>query len=126
MSDQKPDLPILFFASQREWEAWLAEHHERSGPIFIKLAKKGSGIESISQPEAVEAALCWGWIDSQARRLDDDYWLQRFSRRNARSRWSKINRERATRLIEEGAMQPAGLREVERAKADGRWPTRGG
>jgi uncharacterized protein YdeI (YjbR/CyaY-like superfamily) len=121
MSDQKPDLPILFFASQREWEAWLAEHHERSGPIFIKLAKKGSGIESISQPEAVEAALCWGWIDSQARRLDDDYWLQRFSRRNARSRWSKINRERATRLIEEGAMQPAGLREVERAKADGRW-----
>jgi uncharacterized protein YdeI (YjbR/CyaY-like superfamily) len=121
MSGVASELPILSFSSSREWEAWLGEHHESSGPVYVKIAKKGSGIESITQPEAVEVALCWGWIDSQGRRLDDEYWLLRLSRRTARSKWSKINTERASKLIDEGAMQPPGLREVERAKADGRW-----
>ena len=121
MSGAASELPILSFSSSREWEAWLGEHHESSGPVYVKIAKKGSGIESITQPEAVEVALCWGWIDSQGRRLDDEYWLLRLSRRTARSKWSKSNTERASKLIDEGAMQPPGLREVERAKADGRW-----
>jgi uncharacterized protein YdeI (YjbR/CyaY-like superfamily) len=121
MSGAASELPILSFSSRDEWEAWLGEHHESSGPVYVKIAKKGSGIESITQPQAVEGALCWGWIDSQGRRLDDEYWLQRFSRRTARSKWSKINTERASKLIDEGTMQPPGLREVERAKADGRW-----
>jgi uncharacterized protein YdeI (YjbR/CyaY-like superfamily) len=115
------DLPAVAFASAGEWEAWLAERHETSTGLWLELAKKGSGIDSVSYAQAVEVALCYGWIDGQARRLDDDHYLQRFTPRRPRSRWSKINRGRAERLIEEGRMQPAGLREVERARADGRW-----
>jgi uncharacterized protein YdeI (YjbR/CyaY-like superfamily) len=115
------DADTASFASRREWDAWLSEHHDSSSGIWLKVAKKGSGIDSVSQPEAVEVALCYGWIDSQGRALDDDYWLQRFTPRTARSKWSKINRERASALITSGAMRPAGLREVQRAKADGRW-----
>ncbi len=89
--------------------------------MWIRLAKKGSGVASVSYAEAVEVALCYGWIDGQARSLDDDFYLQRYTPRSARSKWSKINCGRATDLIERGLMQPAGLREVERAKADGRW-----
>jgi uncharacterized protein YdeI (YjbR/CyaY-like superfamily) len=89
--------------------------------VWLKLAKKGSGIESVSQAEAVEAALCYGWIDGQAQSIDESYWLQRFTPRTARSKWSKRNRARAIQLIERGEMKPAGLREVERAKSDGRW-----
>jgi uncharacterized protein YdeI (YjbR/CyaY-like superfamily) len=89
--------------------------------VWLKLAKRGSGLESVTRAEALEVALAYGWIDGKAGRLDDDWWLQRFTPRAARSRWSKINREKATALIESGAMKPAGLREVERAKADGRW-----
>jgi uncharacterized protein YdeI (YjbR/CyaY-like superfamily) len=109
------------FASRVEWDAWLAAKHEKSSGVWLKLAKKGSGIESISQAEAVEAALCYGWIDGQAQSIDENYWLQRFTPRTARSKWSKRNRARAIRLIERGEMKPAGLREVERAKSDGRW-----
>ena len=85
------------------------------------MAKKGSGVASVSYAEAVEVALCYGWIDGQARSIDDDFYLQRYTPRTARSKWSKINCGRATDLIERGLMQPAGIREVERAKADGRW-----
>jgi uncharacterized protein YdeI (YjbR/CyaY-like superfamily) len=113
--------PAIFFASREAWDEWLAGHHDSSSGVWIKLAKKASGIESVSYAEAVEVALCYGWIDGQARRVDDDYSAQRFTPRRARSRWSKRNRERATRLIERGEMKPAGLREVERAQADGRW-----
>jgi uncharacterized protein YdeI (YjbR/CyaY-like superfamily) len=109
------------FASRAEWDAWLAAEHEKSSGVWLKLAKKGSGIESVSQAEAVEAALCYGWIDGQAQSIDENYWLQRFTPRTARSKWSKRNRARAIQLIERGEMKPAGLREVERAKSDGRW-----
>jgi uncharacterized protein YdeI (YjbR/CyaY-like superfamily) len=113
--------PVLPFASRAEWDAWLASEHETSSGVWLKFARKGSGIESVSYPEAVEVALCYGWIDGQSKGLDEDYWLQRFTPRTARSRWSKLNRAKATKLIEGGEMKSAGLREVERAKADGRW-----
>jgi uncharacterized protein YdeI (YjbR/CyaY-like superfamily) len=89
--------------------------------VWLKIAKKGAGIDSVSYAEALEVALCYGWIDGQKGRFDDEHWLQRFTARKAASRWSKINRDKATELIERGEMRPAGLREVERAKADGRW-----
>jgi uncharacterized protein YdeI (YjbR/CyaY-like superfamily) len=117
----KPDLPVIFFASRDAWEAWLDEHHESSGGVWLKIAKKDSGIESVSYAEALEAALCFGWIDGQKAKLDDEHWLQRFTPRKRASRWSQINRAKAVELIERGEMRPAGLREVERAKADGRW-----
>ena len=117
----KPDLPIIPFASRDVWEAWLAEHHATSSGVWLKIAKKGSGIDSVSYAEALDVALCHGWIDGQKGKFDDDYWLQRFTPRKTRSKWSKVNRDKATHLIERGEMKPAGLREVERAKADGRW-----
>jgi uncharacterized protein YdeI (YjbR/CyaY-like superfamily) len=115
------DLPAIPFASPEAWRAWLADEHSTSDGIWLQIAKKGSGVDSVTHDQAVEVALCFGWIDGQARKLDDTYWLQRFTPRRARSRWSRINRDRATALIETGEMQPAGLREIERAKADGRW-----
>ncbi len=117
----RTDLPILPFATRGAWEAWLDEHHTASEGLWLKIAKKGSGIETVSYPEALEVALCYGWIDGQKASFDDRYWLQRFTPRRSRSKWSKVNRQKATELIERGAMKPAGLREVERAKADGRW-----
>jgi uncharacterized protein YdeI (YjbR/CyaY-like superfamily) len=114
-------LPTIAFASREEWAAWLSEHHGDMDGVWLKFAKKGSGFESVGYAEAVEVALCYGWIDGQAAGGDDAHWLQRFTPRRARSRWSKINRDRATALIERGEMQPAGLREIERAKGDGRW-----
>lgn len=117
----KPDLPVILFASRELWEAWLEENHAASDGLWLKFAKKGSGIESVSYAEAVGGALCYGWIDGQADKFDDDYWLQRFTPRRSKSKWSKVNRGKAMKLIEEGKMKPAGLREVERARADGRW-----
>ncbi|MEA2136546.1 MAG: hypothetical protein QOC68_4455 [Solirubrobacteraceae bacterium] len=111
----------LAFASAAAFEAWLAERHATSDGLWIKFAKKGSGIPTVVYAEAVEASLRYGWIDGQVKRLDDDYYVQRFTPRRARSRWSKINRAKAEALIASGAMEPAGLAEVERAKADGRW-----
>ena len=116
-----PDLPIVPFASPEAWEAFLDEHHADSDGLWLKIAKKDSGVESVTYGQAVEVALCYGWIDGQARKFDEDHYLQRFTPRRSRSKWSKVNREKATRLIEGGKMKPAGLREVERAKADGRW-----
>jgi uncharacterized protein YdeI (YjbR/CyaY-like superfamily) len=115
------ELPIIAFASRDAWEAWLDEHHAASDGLRLKFAKRGSGIASVSRAEAVEVALCYGWIDSQANSLDDDYWMMRFTPRRARSKWSQVNRAKAEELIEQGKMRPAGLREVERARADGRW-----
>ncbi len=115
------DLPIKVFASQETWKRWLDRNHARAPGIWLKFAKKASRKRTVTYPEAVEVALCYGWIDGQTRGLDEDYHLQRFTPRRARSKWSKINREKATRLIELGRMRPAGLAEIERAKADGRW-----
>ena len=118
MSDR---LPTIFFASAREWEEWLEANHATSPGVWLKIAKKDTGIESVRYPEVLESALCFGWIDGQREALDERYFLQRFTPRQPRSKWSKINREKAERLVPAGRMRPAGLAEVERAKADGRW-----
>jgi uncharacterized protein YdeI (YjbR/CyaY-like superfamily) len=115
------DQPTVAFPSCEAWEAWLETEHDRSEGVWLRIAKKGTGVDSVSYAEALEAALCYGWIDGQKRSLDDSHWLQRFTPRTARSKWSRINRDKAQALIDAGRMKPAGLREVERAKADGRW-----
>jgi uncharacterized protein YdeI (YjbR/CyaY-like superfamily) len=115
------DLPVLPFASAGEFERWLAEHHGDAAGVWLKIAKKGTGIDTVTHAEALEVALCHGWIDGQRQAHDDTWFLQRFTPRKPRSRWSRINRDRAVALIESGRMKPAGLREVERAQADGRW-----
>jgi uncharacterized protein YdeI (YjbR/CyaY-like superfamily) len=115
------ELPILLFATPPDLEAWLEENHERPGGFWLKIAKKDSGETSVTYAEALELALCFGWIDSQKRGHDEKFFLQRFTPRRPRGRWSKINREKAEALLAAGAMRPAGLSEVEAAKADGRW-----
>jgi uncharacterized protein YdeI (YjbR/CyaY-like superfamily) len=119
--DPKPDDPVLPFATSAVFERWLAKHHAKATVVWIKYAKKGSGQPSITWTEAVDVALCYGWIDGQAKSLDEHHYLQRFTPRRATSVWSKINRDRITRLIAEGRMRPAGQAEVDRAKTDGRW-----
>ena len=119
--EPKPDDPVQFFAAPEDFERWLGEHHARASCLWVKYAKKKSGIASIDWNAAVDVALCYGWIDGQSKRLDDTYALQRFTPRGKRSPWSKLNRERVARLTKAGRMQPAGLAEVARAKADGRW-----
>jgi uncharacterized protein YdeI (YjbR/CyaY-like superfamily) len=109
------------FRTRAAWAKWLDAHHGDEAGIWLKFAKKGTGVTTVSYAEALEVALCYGWIDAMVKRLDDTYYLQRFTPRRTRSKWSKLNREAATRLIEAGLMQPPGLAEVERAKADGRW-----
>jgi uncharacterized protein YdeI (YjbR/CyaY-like superfamily) len=115
------DLPILAFASAAEMEEWLEANHVGSEGIWLKIGKKGSGIASVTYAEALELALCFGWIDSQKRGFDERFFLQRFTPRRPGGKWSRINREKAEALIAFGAMRPAGLAEVEAAKADGRW-----
>ena len=115
------DLPILPFTSKKKWADWLAKHHDKSTGVWLKLAKKGSEIPSVTYDEALEVALCYGWIDGQKKGFDDNYWLQKFTPRGAKSIWSKINTERVEKLIKSGEMKPAGLKVVEAAKQDGRW-----
>lgn len=114
-------LPVMSFGSTDAWDAWLAAHHADSPGLWLKIAKKGAAGTTISYSDALDVALCHGWIDGQKGRYDDDYWLQRFTPRKPASKWSKINTERAAALTASGRMRPAGLREVERAQADGRW-----
>jgi len=115
------DPPVKSFASQDAWQRWLDRNHGKEEGVWLKVAKKASGKRTVTVPEALEIALCYGWIDGQRKAFDEDYFLQRFTPRRLRSRWSKINRDSATALIEQGRMRPPGLAEVERAKADGRW-----
>jgi uncharacterized protein YdeI (YjbR/CyaY-like superfamily) len=115
------DTPTVSFPSATAWDHWLSEQHELSTGVWLEIGKKQSGLDSVSYAEALDVALRYGWIDGQKRKLDEGRWLQKFTPRRPGSRWSKINREKATRLIETGVMKPAGLREVERARADGRW-----
>jgi uncharacterized protein YdeI (YjbR/CyaY-like superfamily) len=117
----KDGRPILAFRSQAEWEAWLEAEHATCDGIWLKFAKKGSGLPSIVYAEAVESALCYGWIDSQASSLDERFYLQKFTPRRPRSKWSKVNRDKVTNLMKQGRLRPAGLAQVELAKADGRW-----
>ncbi len=115
------DLPILPFASKKKWTDWLAKQHDKSPGVWLKIAKRDSGIASVTYDEALESALCYGWIDGQKKGFDDKYWLQKFTPRGPKSIWSKINTEKVERLIESGEMRPAGLKSIEAAKNDGRW-----
>jgi uncharacterized protein YdeI (YjbR/CyaY-like superfamily) len=115
------ELPTHLFAKPAEFEAWLERHHADSDGFWLKIAKKGSGETSISYAEGLELALCFGWIDSQKRGLDEKFFLQRFTPRRPRGRWSRINRDKVEQLIAAKAMRPVGLAEVDAAKADGRW-----
>lgn len=117
----KDGLPARAFASSHDWERWLAKQPRASPGVWLKLAKKGSGIKSVSRQQAIDGALCHGWIDGQLQKFDDQYWLVRFTPRTPRSRWSSVNQFRVQALVKEGRMQAAGLEEVKRAKADGRW-----
>ena len=115
------DLPELELATREEWAAWLAAQPASAPGAWLRIAKAGGGARTVSYADALDVALCHGWIDGQKRPLDERFWLQRFTPRTARSRWSKRNRARAEQLIAGGEMAPAGLREIERARADGRW-----
>ncbi|HYQ79658.1 MAG TPA: YdeI/OmpD-associated family protein [Solirubrobacterales bacterium] len=115
------ELPIHLFADPDGLEAWLEENGASCDGAWLKIAKKGKQRRTVTYAEALELALCFGWIDSQKRGFDEEYFLQRFTPRRPRGRWSKINREKAEALIAAGRMRPAGLAEVEAAKADGRW-----
>jgi uncharacterized protein YdeI (YjbR/CyaY-like superfamily) len=115
------DLPVLAFADQAALEAWLEAEHESAPGLYVKLAKKGSGVPSITWEQMVEVLLCFGWIDGRANRLDDQFYLQRITPRRPRSVWSQKNVTTVERLTAEGRMRPAGLAAVEAAKADGRW-----
>ncbi len=119
--ETKAGLPVLAFASAADWERWLSEHPRSSKGIWLKLAKKDTRIESVSRQEAIDGALCHGWIDGQLQKFDERYWLVRFTPRSARSKWSSINQTRAQTLIDTARMNAAGLEEVKRAKAEGRW-----
>jgi uncharacterized protein YdeI (YjbR/CyaY-like superfamily) len=115
------ELPIMPFESPRVWDAWLKANHASSRGVWMKLAKKGTGVASVTYAEALEVALAWGWIDGQKGSFDDAWWLQKFTPRGAKSIWSKVNREKALALIEAGKMRPTGLAAVESAQRDGRW-----
>ena len=115
------DYPKLPFENKKKFAVWLAKEHDKSTGVWLKLAKKDSGIPSITYEEALDVALCYGWIDGQKKGFDEKYWLQKFTPRGKKSIWSKINTEKAERLIASGDMNPAGLKAVEAAKLDGRW-----
>jgi uncharacterized protein YdeI (YjbR/CyaY-like superfamily) len=115
------ELPIVEVADQEGWRQWLEANHADARGLWLKLAKKGSPTPTVTYGEAIEEALCYGWIDGQVRAHDSHFYLQRFTPRRARSKWSQINREKATRLIAGGRMMPAGVAQVEAAQADGRW-----
>ena len=115
------ELPTLPFESKKKWADWLAKQHDKSTGVWLKLGKKGTGIPSVTYAEALDVALCYGWIDGQKGSFDDKYWLQKFTPRGPKSIWSKINTEKVERLIASGEMKSAGLKVIEAAKKDGRW-----
>lgn len=121
LKSDKPTEPIRRFANRAAWAVWLEKNHRNWPGLWLRLAKKGSGVRSVTYAEALEVALCYGWIDGQKRGESEQAWLQRFLPRSAKSIWSKINREKATALIASSRMKPAGLGAVEAAKKDGRW-----
>jgi len=121
MTEERAGLSILSFADADALDRWFEGQPEDSPGLWIKFAKVGSGLNSITKAEAIDAALCHGWIDGQLDKYDDKYWLVRFTPRKARSKWSKVNRRRATELLEAGRVRPGGLAHIEAAKADGRW-----
>jgi uncharacterized protein YdeI (YjbR/CyaY-like superfamily) len=121
MADSRGDLPLLSFPTTAAWETWLEAEHSSAAGLWLKIAKRDSQATTVNYAQALEIALCFGWIDGQKAAYDEHFWLQRFTPRKARSRWSKINRETATRLLEEGRVRAAGLAQIQAAKDDGRW-----
>jgi uncharacterized protein YdeI (YjbR/CyaY-like superfamily) len=113
--------PLIEFAERSEWEAWLRGHHDDPNGVWLLLAKKGSPRATVTQAQAIDVALCFGWIDGQLGRHDEHFYKQRFTQRRRRSKWSQLNCQRAGELIANGLMQPPGHQQVELAKADGRW-----
>ncbi|MBZ0092812.1 MAG: YdeI/OmpD-associated family protein [Sulfuricellaceae bacterium] len=120
-SQSSSTLPIQYFENQKDWADWLTENHSSSPGLWLQLAKKSADVPSVSYDQALEVALCFGWIDGQKQAHSEPFWLQKFTRRSEKSVWSKINKDKALALISAGKMKPAGLQEVERAKSDGRW-----
>ena len=118
-----PDLPITLFKDGKAWETWLKKHAATSRGLWLRLAKKSAALKSLTYAEALDVALCHGWIDGQKKSHDQDSWLQKFTPRGPRSIWSRINRSKALELIEQGRMRPAGLAAIEVAKVNGRWET---
>ena len=121
MTEEKAGLPVLAFADADAFERWLESQPEDSPGLWLKLAKAGSGIRTVTKAEAIDAALCHGWIDGQLDKYDHRHWLVRFTPRKARSKWSQVNRARATELLEAGRVRARGLAQIKAAKADGRW-----
>jgi len=121
MENTLNNMPIVLFEAQEAWAVWLEENHASSSGLWLRLAKKAAELQSVSYAEALEVALCYGWIDGQKKSYDESSWLQKFTPRRARSIWSKINREKAEALIASGRMKAAGREAVESAKQDGRW-----
>jgi uncharacterized protein YdeI (YjbR/CyaY-like superfamily) len=120
-SGKKAEAPVLSFATQKAWRSWLDSHHADSNGVWLQIAKKGAPTSSVTSPEALEVALCYGWIDGQAKSVDAVSYLQKYTPRRAKSIWSLINRNKVLVLIERGLMRPAGLAAIEQAKQDGRW-----
>lgn len=121
MSKKESELPILLFADQPSWEAWLEQNHATSAGVRLRLAKKQANVVTLTYQEALESSLCYGWIDSRKEAYDESTWLQRFTPRGAKSIWSKVNKDKAEALIASGRMQPSGLRAIEAAKRNGQW-----
>lgn len=121
MATARPDYPILLFGDQQAWERWLDANHATAPGVWLRLAKKASALSSVSYAEALDVALCYGWIDGQVKKLDDDSYIQKFTPRGRKSTWSKINVGKVARLEAEGRMRPAGRAAIDAAKADGRW-----
>lgn len=121
MTDQAPELPVRRFPSVKAWERWLARNHARSRGVWLEIAKKGAAATTVSHAEALDVALCYGWIDGVRHKHDETYFRQRFTPRTRTSRWSKINRDKVVALVAAGRMQPSGQAEIDAAKADGRW-----
>jgi uncharacterized protein YdeI (YjbR/CyaY-like superfamily) len=115
------ELPTIAFQTQKKWRAWLVKNYAKSNGVWLQLYKKNSGVKSINHDMALDEALCFGWIDGQAKSYDEQSYLQKFTPRRKRSVWSKRNTEKVEQLIKEGKMHASGLAEIEAAKADGRW-----
>jgi uncharacterized protein YdeI (YjbR/CyaY-like superfamily) len=127
MATRKPDpadaprLQVLEFGDQPAWESWLREHHGDAAGVWLRIAKKSASVSTVAYPEVLDTAICHGWIDGQRKPLDETYFLQRFTPRGPRSKWSQVNRDKALAMIEADRMHPAGQAQVDAARADGRW-----
>ena len=117
----KDGLPVLTFEDSASWREWLEQHFEAQAGVWLKIARRASGVATVTHDEALDEALCFGWIDGQRNKFDETYFIQRFTPRRARSKWSKRNRDKVADLTQRGLMRPPGLAEVDRAKEDGRW-----